>query len=97
MKTRQEFNFKIAELLKEMPIGKLQLSTKHNFAEMFEVMAGVYSQQRAGQIICNYICPDYRSLESCTNTKLIMDSLFPISMDPFFEESSETYKRLSNS
>lgn len=97
MKTRQEFNFKISELLKGTPVGQLPLSVSQNFAEMFEGLSYIYPQQRAGQIICNYICPDYRSLEPCTNTRLIMDSLFPINMDPFFEESSETYNRLSNS
>lgn len=95
METRQEFNFKIANLLKEMPVGQLPLTVTQNFAEIFEALAYIFPQQRASQIICNYICDDYRSKKPKEYTKLIMETLFPNNPDPFFEESSETYKRLN--
>lgn len=53
-----------------------------------------YPNQRFGQIICNYICPDYRSEHVSTFTKIFMKTIFPNNPDPFFEESKETYERL---
>lgn len=53
-----------------------------------------YPDQRFGQIFTNYIYPDYR-LRTEESLNHIMDMLFyNVKMDPFYEESSETYHRL---
>lgn len=54
-----------------------------------------YPEQRFGQIMCNYICPDYRSQNISSLTTHIMESIFPGNPDPFFEESVTTLKRLT--
>lgn len=95
--TRQEANFKIANILKDLPIGNLQFhltdGTAILFSEFFKCLSEEYPQQRAGQIICNYICPDYRFQNISEETKTIMETLFPINFDPFFEESTITLER----
>lgn len=98
--TRQEANLKIANILNSIPkVRDIQFWDSYNsvylFPEIFEIFANKYPQQRAGQIICNYICPDYRNKEVSTITKIIMETLFPGNPDPFFEESEVTLKRLS--
>lgn len=92
MKTRQEFNLAIADLVKEKYPGWTGLIDK-------EVLSLIdrYPDQRFGQIICNYVCPDYRHETPIFSTRKFMKDIFSINMDPFFEESSETYKRLFNS
>lgn len=45
---RQETNLKIANILKG--------TTWHELAVQLETLAKKFPQQRAGQIICNYIC-----------------------------------------
>lgn len=97
--TRKEVNLKIAEIIKGLPIDNLQFELIDGsimlLSNLFKVLAEEYPHQRAGQIFCNYICPDYRNKEVNTKTKLIMQTLFPENPDPFFEESEVTFKRLT--
>lgn len=89
---RQKFNFEIADILKNHPDILVC-----GIARDFRMMAEKMPQQRAGQLICNYICGDYRDVEPAYPTKHILEVLFPGNPDPFFEESYETLKRLSQS
>lgn len=52
-----------------------------------------HPEQRFGQIMCNYICPDYRDGNISDTTKEIMNKLFPNDPDPFYEEPWITFKR----
>lgn len=54
-----------------------------------------HPHQRFGQIICNYVCPDYRSDFKHPYTEKFMNMYFNIDMDPFYEESIDTYMRLN--
>lgn len=83
---RQEANLKIADILKGTAWNQLGVQ--------LEALAKEFPQQRAGQIICNYICPDYRDQINSVETQAIMNFLFPEDPDPFFEESVVTLKRL---
>lgn len=85
---RADANQEIGELLKQTDLG-----SKYNLGAEFLEYAKAFPQQRAGQIITNYITPDYRSNPS-VRTKEILESLFPGDPDPFFEESVETLARL---
>lgn len=87
--TRQEANLKIADILKSRTSWKDEI-------KLFEELATKYPQQRAGQIVCNYMCEDYRSPDPCETTRMIMEFLFPEDPDPFFEESVVTLKRLTS-
>lgn len=92
--SRKRFNSKIVKLLDKTPLK----DTKINgvlFKEAFEKLSKAYPLQRAGQIITNYICTDYRDGKVSKETKLILETLFPEAIDPFFEESKITYKRLA--
>ena len=95
---RQEANLEIVKILERLPIGNLQLELINGdivlFPNLFRILSEEYPQQRAGQIICNYICPDYRSQSISTETNTILETLFPGNPDPFFEESITTLKRL---
>ena len=86
---RQDFNKEIAWILANHRNDLVQ-----GIARDFLEMVVRYPQQRAGQIICNYICGDYRDREPMNPTKVILNELFPGNPDPFFEESYETLKRL---
>lgn len=86
--TRKEANLEIAKILK-----RSIFETDYNLGSIFTTLAIEYPQQRAGQIVCNYICPDYR-WEPSKDSQRIMLSLFNIKYDPFFEESTETLERL---
>ena len=85
---RQEANLEIAEILKDTNWNQLGIQ--------LESLAKEFPQQRAGQIICNYICSDYRDPVISVETKDIMDFLFPDDPDPFFEESVVTLKRVKS-
>ena len=85
---RQEANLELAEILKDTNWNQLGVQ--------LESLAKEFPQQRAGQIICNYICPDYRDSVISVETKDIMDFLFPDDPDPFFEESVVTLKRVKS-
>lgn len=85
---RQEANLKIADILKG--------TAWHQLAIQLEALAKEFPQQRAGQIICNYICPDYRESISSVATQALMGFLFPGDPDPFFEESVVTLERVKS-
>lgn len=95
---RQESNFAIAKIIENMEISNMRLGMSDgrtiSLLEAFRELAEAYPQQRAGQIFCNYICPDYRNEEASEATKLILQSLFENNPDPFYEESVVTLKRL---
>lgn len=86
---RQEFNREIARLLTNHP-NKIVQGIAKDFLDLTEK----HSQMRAGQIICNFICEDYRGIGRSNSTKVILEELFPGDPDPFFEESYITLKRL---
>jgi hypothetical protein len=86
---RQNYNYQIYELIKSN-------SVIQNRADEIKTLIEEYPSQRFAQLICNYICPDYRSPEPSVETKLIMDAFFPDFSDPFFEESYQTYNRLKH-
>lgn len=85
---RQEANFEIADILKG--------TSWHQLAIQLEALAKEFPQQRAGQIVCNYICPDYRDPISSVATQALMGFLFPENPDPFFEESVVTLERVKS-
>lgn len=85
--TRQEANTKILSIIKANCIAA-------DFVMDIQECINKYPQQRFGQIICNYICPDYRDSEPSIETKAFMNAIFPENPDPFYEESVETYNRL---
>ena len=95
---RREANLEISRILEKLPIGNLQLCLTNGavmlLPSLFRVLSEEYPQQRAGQIICNYICPDYRSENTSAKTKAILRIMFPNDSDPFFEESTTTLNRL---
>lgn len=80
---RQEANFEILKILK---------NESDRFLTFLNTIIEQYPNQRFGQLICNYVCNDYTSLEPSNFTKFLMSELF-ITSDPFFEESSETLER----
>lgn len=86
---RQEYNYKILSIIK---------ATYPEMTDKFSLIKekiDTYPEQRFGQIMCNYICPDYRSKDVSSLTVHIMESIFPGNPDPFFEESITTLKRLT--
>lgn len=85
---RQEYNKKILEICPDF---------YPEFKEEVVLNIDLFPDQRFGQLICNYICPDYRDSEVSNLSIVIMNTLFSDwrQYDPFFEESSETFKRLS--
>ena len=86
---RLKYNLEIAQLLKGTHFEDvIQLVT------IFEHFAKRFPQQRAGQIITNYICYDYRECNCSELTKEILEYIFPGNSDPFFEESKVTLERL---
>lgn len=89
--TRQEANRKIVSILKAeyYNIFKDHFNTIEEWIEKFP-------DGRFGQIICNWICPDYRDGDPSLETLIIMASIFPDDPDPFFEESVTTLKRLTS-
>lgn len=89
--TRQEANRKILSILK----AKYHNILKEHFSEI-ESWIEKFPDGRFGQIICNWICPDYRDDDSSIETSIIMEVLFPGDPDPFFEESTVTLKRLTS-
>lgn len=96
---RQEANLQIGDLISKMSINSIKFDTTDGrlipLAQAFLELAKTCPQQRAGQIICNYLCPDYRDTTVSDETKRILETLFPNNPDPFFEESVTTLKRLT--
>ena len=89
--TRQEANKKIASVLLGHSDARIRM-----VGGLLKMLSERYPQQRAGQIICNYICSDYRDTTSSSTTQMILEELFPGNPDPFFEESIVTLKRLTS-
>lgn len=89
--TRQEANRKILSILK----AKYYNVFKEHFEDISEWIEK-FPDGRFGQIICNWICPDYRDGDPSWDTIIIMELIFPDNPDPFFEESVETLKRLTS-
>lgn len=87
---RQDFNRDILTRLK----NKYGDQYKHLWQPITQCIEGM-PQQRFGQIICNYILPDYRCSFPSDITKDFMTRVFPINQDPFYEESYATLKRIS--
>lgn len=86
--TRQEANYKILAILESEYQGCSMIYPG------IKVLIDHYPDQRFGQIICNYVCPDYR-INTTMFSSVFMKLIFPIDYDPFFEESIETLERLS--
>lgn len=99
--TRQEYNYKIYECLKEdsdfevLLLDNFEEEQIDNFYKLLYECIEKYPQQRFGQIMCNYIIYDYRNLDPSELTIALIEYLFPEKYDPFFEESEETYHRLT--
>lgn len=90
---RRKFNMLIASVLRMMNIG-----IKYpDQVDYFEWLTGEFPDQRAAQIFCNYVCPDYRNKEVSKETKELFEAIFPDRRDPFYEESEETLSRLIES
>ena len=89
MVKRQEANYKILDILKQ------------KYPQYFPIYTGIntliksFADQRFAQLVCNYVCPDYRDNRPSMFTSLIMYNWFPGDSDPFYEESVETLKRLT--
>lgn len=96
---RQEYNRKIYDYLlnnKEFR-DKLEsiIGNDSAFFDPLNSLIDTYSQQRFGQIICNYIIPDYRDSLPNDLTIWLQEYLFQNNQDPFFEESHYTYYKLT--
>lgn len=76
-------------------ITEVACADEEAFFDVLDNCIKDFPDQRFGQIICNYILPDYRSTEPGKGTKALMEFMFPGLPDPFYEESSVTYKRLN--
>ena len=87
MTKRQKWNYKVLDLLKES-----YAILNNNIFELIKE----YPNQRFGQIICNYICPDYRDKNPSYTTEIwLRTDLFSKDIDFFYEEPWETFNRLS--
>lgn len=87
--TRQEANYKILDILK---------ARYPHYSIIYpgiKVFIDKFVDQRFAQIVCNYVCPDYRDSFPSMYTDSIMAEWFPGNTDPFYEESVETLKRLT--
>ena len=85
---RQQANLEIADILKGS-----DLDIRYGIACEFRQLAERFPDQRAGQIITNYIVPEYRT-EPTNKSRDILNKLFPGDPDPFFEESVVTLNRI---
>ena len=94
--TRKEFNLKIFKHLSERKFFE-NFFDGETCDEIYETLADCiqdFPDQRFGQIMTNYIYPDYRQRTEHSLNQ-IMDVLFyGIDMDPFYEESEDTFNRL---
>lgn len=88
---RQEYNRKILDFL----IKKECIWEDSGIYDKLKECIEIFPQQRFGQIVCNYICGDYRDKIISDFTKEFMNIIFPDNPDPFFEESHYTYYRLT--
>ena len=95
---RQDYNLMITEHLNKRKFFE-NFFDEETCQKVYETLNDCtmdYPDQRWGQIFTNYVYPDYRQrTENSLNH--IMDVLFyGVEMDPFFEESEDTYHRLVN-
>lgn len=88
--TRQEANRKILSILKAKYYNFFK-----DYFDTIEEWIEKFPDGRFGQIICNWICPDYRDANPSWETLIMMVTLFPDDPDPFFEESVTTLERLT--
>lgn len=86
--TRQEYNKKILAMVKDADWMTDQIYDK--ISERVEW----FPDQRWGQLMTNYIIPDYRMKRKCTLTDEVMHYFGWNTGDPFYDESSKTYKEL---
>ena len=95
--TRQDYNKIILNDLKRQDFFEKFIpdETSVEVYDILEECMEIYPDQRFGQIFTNYIYPDYRSRTE-DGLNQVMDMLFyKCGCDPFYEESSETVKRLN--
>lgn len=85
---RQKANLAIADMLE----GTV-LNAKYGISAELRRLAEEFPQQRCGQLITNYIVPEYR-FEPSNKSRDILNQLFPGNPDPFYEESVETLERI---
>lgn len=87
--TRQEANRMILKRLKGS-----DLDNKYHITLALKEMVEMMPDIRMGQMLTNWVVPDYRSSNPSDTTKDILGTLFPGNPDPFYEESTETLARL---
>lgn len=83
---RQEYNFKILEKI------EADWMTSELFDHITELIY-TYPDQRWGQLITNYVTPDYRS-NNVSKLTIEIFKYFEWDYDPFHEESKKTYNQL---
>ena len=88
VKNRREWNYNIVDVIE----NDYFLPTSY----LLRGLVDRHPQQRFGQIICNYICSDYRNEEPSLNTQLWLKSnIFPDNIDFFYEEPWKTFNRIN--
>lgn len=93
MSERQKNNILILDFI----VSKELLGPEFKDSEVYKNISELIDQLpqwRFGQIVCNCICGDYREDEISEFTSNLMEKIFKIKYDPFFEESVDTYTRL---
>lgn len=92
---RIEYNKKIVSLLKSLNLGYIP-----ELRKMLEETNGLmnkYPYMRFGQVVCNFICPNYmdKSIKQTEHEKMFMKYVFrDCKIDPFYEEPWDTLKRI---
>lgn len=92
--SRQDYNKSILSWLENNndPV----LANEPKLAPYIERMIKAYPDQRFGQLIANYICPDYRDGVPTAFTRSVLRAWFSgYEGDIFFEESKNTLERLN--
>lgn len=83
---RQKSNFEIAKMLEDLTIGHMRVDTSDgrtiSLPEAFKELSEAYPQQRAGQIFCNYLCPDYRDKDGKIDRYYNLDEILRLDIDP---------------
>ena len=97
--SRKDWNIKIYHLLKfkkDINTWLIQNNKIEEFYGKLWKMIFKYPDQRFGQIFCNYFAPFYRdNLEGIFEEGMMKLLFWNCDMDPFFEESKETYEILN--
>lgn len=92
--SRQDYNKSILSWIEDNndPV----LAAEPKLAPYIEQMIDAYPDQRFGQIIANYICPDYRDGVPTKFTRDVLKAWFSgYEGDIFHEESKNTLERLN--